>query len=176
MFKNLPNSSIAILDGIETDLHQENNPSADATMGTQCSVPTTLSVCQPTSGNDPRAGYRLSRHRHIPDPQGGFQHDFGQARCSYIDPALSSKRLSLTRNGQVRYELTTPWSNGTTQVIFESLDFISRLVVLVPRPRVHLTRFHGLFAPNSNYLPLVTPLIQGEVEGPHPAYSVEKLP
>ena len=73
---------------------------------------------------------------------------------------------------------------GATHVIFESLDImyrmygmpwaqgcagtaISRLVVLVPRPRVHLTRFHGLFASNSNYLTLVTPLIQGEVEGSH---------
>jgi hypothetical protein len=34
------------------------------------------------------------------------------------------KRLSLTRNGQVRYELKTPWRNGTTHVIFEPLEFI----------------------------------------------------
>jgi hypothetical protein len=44
-----------------------------------------------------------------------------------------------------------PSQSGATHVIFESLDFISRLVVLVPRPRVHLTRFHGLFAPNSGF-------------------------
>ena len=31
------------------------------------------------------------------------------------------------------------------------LDFISRLAALVPKPRVHLTRFHGVFAPNSKY-------------------------
>jgi hypothetical protein len=28
---------------------------------------------------------------------------------------------------------------------------ISRLVALVPKPRVNLTRFHGVFAPNSKY-------------------------
>ena len=61
-------------------------------------------------------------------------------------PAVSTKRLSLTRNGQIRYELKTPWRNGTTHVIFEPLDFISRLVALVPKPRVNLTRFHGVFA------------------------------
>jgi hypothetical protein len=34
--------------------------------------------------------------------------------CRYIArPAVSTKRLSLTRNGQVRYELKTPYSNGT---------------------------------------------------------------
>jgi hypothetical protein len=87
--------------------------------------------------------------------------------CRYITrPAISMKRLSLTRNGQVRYALKTPWRNGTTHVIFEPLDFmyrmygmsrthgcagatISRLVSLIPKPRVNLTRFHGVFAPNS---------------------------
>ena len=34
--------------------------------------------------------------------------------CRYITrPSVSTKRLSLTRNGQVRYELKTPWRNGT---------------------------------------------------------------
>ena len=67
--------------------------------------------------------------------------------CRYITrPAVSAKRLSMTRNGRVRYELKTPWRNGTTHVIFEPLDFISRLAALVPRPRVNLTRFHGIFA------------------------------
>ena len=77
---------------------------------------------------------------------------------------MSEKRLSLLSNGQVRYELKTPYRDGTTQVIFEPMDFtapahpcargisaslhvIARLVALVPR--VNLTRFHGVFAPNS---------------------------
>jgi hypothetical protein len=78
--------------------------------------------------------------------------------CRYITrPAVSTKRLSMTRNGRVRYELKTPWRNGTTHVIFEPLDFIARLVSLVPKPRVNLTRFHGVFAPNSKYRSKVTP-------------------
>ena len=67
--------------------------------------------------------------------------------CRYITrPAVSTKRLALTRNGRVRYELKTPWRDGTTHVIFEPLDFVARLVALVPKPRVNLTRFHGVFA------------------------------
>ncbi len=82
--------------------------------------------------------------------------------CRYITrPAVSTKRLSLTRNGQIRYGLKTPWRNGTTHVIFEPLDFIARLVALVPKPRVNLTRFHGVFAPNSKYRALVTPAKRG---------------
>jgi len=77
-------------------------------------------------------------------------------------PAVSTKRLALTRHGKVRYELKTPYSDGTTHVLFEPLDFISRLVALVPKPRVHLTRFHGVFAPNSKYRALVTPAKRGK--------------
>ena len=87
--------------------------------------------------------------------------------CRYITrPAISMKRLSLTRNGQVRYELKTPWRNGTTHVIFEPLDCISRLVALVPKPRVNLTRFHGVFAPNSKHRAQVTLARRGKVKKP----------
>nr|UGK56651.1 hypothetical protein [Escherichia coli] len=48
--------------------------------------------------------------------------------CRYISrPAVSEKRLSLTRGGNVRYQLKTPYRDGTTHVIFEPLDFIARL-------------------------------------------------
>jgi hypothetical protein len=90
--------------------------------------------------------------------------------CRYITrPAVSTKRLSMTRNGRVRYELKTPWRNGTTHVIFEPLDFISRLVSLVPKPRVNLTRFHGVFAPNSKYRAKVTPARRGKRKKCHSA-------
>ncbi len=48
-------------------------------------------------------------------------------------PPVSEQRLSLTRNGMVRYELKTPYRDGTTHVIFEPLDFISKLAALVPK-------------------------------------------
>jgi hypothetical protein len=68
--------------------------------------------------------------------------------CRYIArPAISEKRLSLTPTGKVRYELKTPFRNGTTHVIFEPLDFMARLAALVPKPRVNLTRFHGELTP-----------------------------
>jgi len=62
--------------------------------------------------------------------------------------------------------LTPEASNGTTHVIFEPLDFISRLVALVPKPRVNLTRFHGVFAPNSKHRAQVTPAKRGKVNKP----------
>ncbi len=83
--------------------------------------------------------------------------------CRYISrPAVSEKRLSLTPNGNIRYQLKTPYRDGTTHVIFEPLDFIARLAALVPKPRVNLTRFHGVFAPNSQRRALVTPAKRGK--------------
>ena len=68
------------------------------------------------------------------------QRDKLERLCRYISrPAVSEKRLALTANGQVRYELKTPYRNGTTHVIFEPLDFIAKLAALVPKPRVNLT-------------------------------------
>jgi len=97
--------------------------------------------------------------------------------CRYITrPAVSTKRLSMTRNGRVRYELKTPWRNGTTHVIFEPLDFISRLVSLVPRPRVNLTRFHGVFAPNSKYRARVTPAKRGKRKKCHSVDDTNHTP
>ena len=41
-------------------------------------------------------------------------------------------------------------------VLFEPLDVIASLAVLVPKPRVNLTRFHGVFAPNSTLRAQIT--------------------
>ncbi len=77
--------------------------------------------------------------------------------CRYIArPAVPEKRLSSTRGGNIRYQLKTPYRDGATHVIFEPLDFIARLAALVPKPRVNLPRFHGVFAPN---------------QAPHPGYT-----
>jgi hypothetical protein len=41
-----------------------------------------------------------------------------------------------------------------------------RLAALVPKPRVNLTRFHGVFAPNSKHRALVTPAKRGRGNKP----------
>jgi hypothetical protein len=44
----------------------------------------------------------------------------------------------------------------------EPLDFLARLAALVPSPRVNLTRFQGVFAPNSQHRIQVTPAKRGK--------------
>ena len=77
------------------------------------------------------------------------------------DPSVSTERLSLTAQGNVRYRLKTPYRNGTTDVVFEPLDFIARLAALVPTPRVNLTRYPGVFAPNHRLREQITPAGHG---------------
>jgi len=86
------------------------------------------------------------------------QRDKLERLCRYIArPAVSTERLSLTPQGNVRYTLKTPYRDGTTHIVLEPMDFIARLIALVPKPRINLTRFHGVFAPNSRWRQQVTP-------------------
>lgn len=62
---------------------------------------------------------------------------------------MASERLALTSSGQVRYALKTPYRDGTTHLVLEPLELLARLAALVPPPRMHLTRYHGVFAPHS---------------------------
>jgi len=93
----------------------------------------------------------------------GHQKDKRERLCRYIArPAVAVPRLSLSSTGKVLYTLKTPYRDGTTQVAFEPVDFIARLAALVPKPRVNLTRFHGVLAPNHRWRGLVTPAKRGK--------------
>jgi hypothetical protein len=77
----------------------------------------------------------------------GKQKDKRERLCRYIArPAVAVPRLSLSSNSKVVYTLKTPYRDGTTQVAFDPVDFIARLAALIPKPRVSLTRYHGVLA------------------------------
>ncbi len=85
--------------------------------------------------------------------------------CRYITrPALSDERVQLNAAGQVELKLKTPWRDGTTHLVMTPLEFMQRLAALVPRPRLHLIRFHGVLAPNAKLRPLVVPQGPAETE------------
>lgn len=70
--------------------------------------------------------------------------------CRYITrPAIAEQRLSLASNGNVIVALKTPYDDGTSHVVLNPMEFMGRLAALVPKPRVNLTRFHGVFSPRS---------------------------
>ena len=95
--------------------------------------------------------------------------------CRYVSrPPVAEDRLALTASGQVRYTLKTPYRDGTTHIVLEPLDFIARLAALVPPPRMHLTRYHGVFAPHSRLRAAVTPAGRGIGAQKAPARSSEQ--
>ena len=52
--------------------------------------------------------------------------------------------------------------NGNTRIAGNPVDFIASLAALVPKPRVNLTRYHGILAPNHRWRGLVTPARRGK--------------
>ena len=90
------------------------------------------------------------------------QRDKLERLARYVSrPPVATGRLALTGSRHVRYTLKTPYRDGTTHVIFEPEDFIARLAALVPRPRAHLTRYHGVFAPASPDRAQIVPATRG---------------
>jgi hypothetical protein len=78
--------------------------------------------------------------------------------CRYISrPAIANGRLSRNRTGDVVLRLKSPYKDGTTHVVMSPLEFMQRLAALVPRPRLHLIRFHGVLAPHAKLRAQIVP-------------------
>jgi hypothetical protein len=54
-------------------------------------------------------------------------------------------------------QLKSAWRAGTTHIKMPPLEFMQRLAALVPRPRLHLNRFHGVLAPNAGLRAAIVP-------------------
>ena len=86
--------------------------------------------------------------------------------CRYITrPALANERVQCNAAGQVVLKLKTAWRDGTTHIVMSPLEFMQRLAALVPRPRLHLIRFHGVLAPDAELRALVVPAGPAEEAG-----------
>jgi len=72
-------------------------------------------------------------------------------------PAIALERLTRTQEGNLTYRLKRTFTDGTTHVLFSPMELIEKLVALVPRPRVHLVRYHGVLAPHSKWRKEVVP-------------------
>lgn len=69
---------------------------------------------------------------------------------------LANERLEITSDRKVKLQLKTPYSDGTTHLLFTFSEFIEKLMALVPPPKSHLVRWGGVFAPNSSVRKQIT--------------------
>jgi len=78
--------------------------------------------------------------------------------CRYIArPAIAEGRLSVNDAGDVIYKFKKPWDDGTTAIKVSPMELMEKLAALVPRPKIHLTRFHGVLGPHYKHRKLVVP-------------------
>ena len=75
---------------------------------------------------------------------------------------MAVPRLSLSYTGKILYTLKTPYRDGTTQAAFDPVDLMARLAARLPKPRVNLTRYHGVLAPNHRWRGFLTPAKPGK--------------
>ena len=77
---------------------------------------------------------------------------------------LANSRLRELEDGRFAYEV----KKSATPLVFTGTELLARITPLIPPPRSHLTRYHGMFAPGSKLRALVVPKPPDdeEAEGP----------
>jgi hypothetical protein len=73
-------------------------------------------------------------------------------------PAFASERLEELDADRLLYHLPKPRPDGRTELLLSPLELIQRLAALVPPPRRHRHRYHGVLAPNAPLRAAVTAL------------------
>ena len=93
--------------------------------------------------------------------------------CRYLlRPPLATERLTESSGGPLLYELPHPRRDGSTHLLLDPRELIEKLSVLIPSPRFHLLRFHGLLAPHATARAQIIPRGPATVDqdgGPSPA-------
>jgi hypothetical protein len=93
-------------------------------------------------------------------------------------PDLAEARHPLHRQGPAvaRHAsgLRHPWSDGTTHVVFDPVELLERLAVLIPRPRINLILYHGVLGPRAAWRSLVVNF--GTRDGPGETTTTDAPP
>jgi len=64
-------------------------------------------------------------------------------------PPFALERLEQVGEHRVIYRLPKPRRDGCTKLVLTPLELIDHLAALIPPPRLHRHRYHGVLAPNS---------------------------
>ena len=78
--------------------------------------------------------------------------------CRYVArPALASGRRRLLASQRLCFALKTPWSDGTSHLLLSPMERLEKRAALVPPPRLHLLRYHGVLAPRTRARDRIVP-------------------
>jgi len=82
--------------------------------------------------------------------------------CRYgARPPIATERLSRLEDGRLLYRLKHRWRDGTTHVVFTPQELVEKLAALVPPPRFHLVRYHGVLGPCASERDRIVPAGEG---------------
>jgi hypothetical protein len=100
--------------------------------------------------------------------------------CRYVlRPPLAMERLKMMKDGRLSYELKKAWNDGTTHIILTPLELMAKVAALIPPPKAHTIRFHGLFAPHAKERSRISKSrkeLQMELLAASPAEGGTKIP
>ncbi len=82
---------------------------------------------------------------------------------------MATERLSHLDDGRLLCRLKHRWRDGTTHVVFEPLELIERLAAIIPPPRFHMVRYHGLLGPAASRRAEVVPATHSDCQPVCPA-------
>ncbi len=87
--------------------------------------------------------------------------------CRYgARPPFALDRIRIDDTGRVRYRLKRRTRSGATELCFDPADFLARLATLIPPPRTHSVRYHGVFAPNHRWRSRIVPQVMATTATP----------
>jgi hypothetical protein len=118
---------------------------------------------EPATGNDdPEASRRIPQHGglslHAAVAVPARDRRRLERLCRYVArPPLANERLEEHPDGRLALRLKTRWRDGTSHILMERSELIDRLVPLIPPPRAHQLRYHGILAPCASRRDRVVP-------------------
>ena len=131
------------------------------TLGDRAGLPSLRLVGEPPATSPSRRGVAVQHQGfslHVGDQIDGRDRKRLEQLIRYVArPPIATDRLRMRPDGDLVYTLKTPWSDGTHAVSMSPLDLIARLCALVPPPRFHTVRYHGVLAAHAALRPFVVP-------------------
>jgi hypothetical protein len=81
-----------------------------------------------------------------------------------LSPPFTYGQVSRGDEGRVHFRPKRQRRDGTQHRVFEPLEFMHTLATMVPRPRLHTTRFHGVYARRHAFRREVVPKTSEQTE------------
>ena len=96
-------------------------------------------------------------------------------RAILARPPVATERLSRLDDGRLLYRLKHRWRDGTTHAVFTPQELVEKLAALVPPPRFHLVRYHGVLGPCASERDRIVPAGEGAGRA-QPDSTLESVP